>query len=105
MAACLSAVFLLGVPRWRPPRLSPGFDPLGIAIFRRPYYLGRSNPLHVTLRCPVEEAQNRSLKRIGISALVIFQEPLRYLLRVTEYERTAGPAAVAYDGGAYARPR
>ena len=29
-----------GVPRWRPPRLSPGFDPLGIAIFRRLYYLG-----------------------------------------------------------------
>ena len=32
-AAFLSAVFLFGVPRWRPPRLSPGFDPLGIAIF------------------------------------------------------------------------
>jgi hypothetical protein len=30
--AFLSAVFLFGVPRWRPPRLSPGFDPLGIAI-------------------------------------------------------------------------
>src|SRR5215472_13467549 len=30
-AAFLSAVFLFGVPRWRPPRLSPGFDPLGIA--------------------------------------------------------------------------
>jgi hypothetical protein len=39
-AAFLSAVFLFGVPRWRPPRLSPGFDPLGIAIFRRLYYLG-----------------------------------------------------------------
>src|SRR4029077_13866118 len=36
-AAFLSAVFLFGVPRWRPPRLSPGFDPLGIAIFRRLY--------------------------------------------------------------------
>jgi len=23
----------LGVPGWRPPRLSPGFDPLGIAVF------------------------------------------------------------------------
>src|ERR1700732_4239857 len=33
------------------------------------------NPLHVTLRCPVDEAQNRSLKRIGVSALVVFQEP------------------------------
>src|ERR1700730_13201232 len=32
-AAFLCAVFLFGVPRWRPPRLSPGFDPLGIAIF------------------------------------------------------------------------
>jgi hypothetical protein len=31
-AAFLSAVFLFDVPRWRPPRLSPGFDPLGIAI-------------------------------------------------------------------------
>src|ERR1700730_859054 len=39
-AESLSAVFLFGVPRWRPPRLSPGFDPLGIAIFRRLYYLG-----------------------------------------------------------------
>ena len=28
MAAFLNAVFLLGVPRWRPPRRSPGFDPL-----------------------------------------------------------------------------
>jgi hypothetical protein len=36
-AAFMSAVFLFGVPRWRPPRLSPGFDPLGIAIFRRLY--------------------------------------------------------------------
>jgi hypothetical protein len=32
LAAFLSAVFLLGVPRWRPPRLSPGFDPLGIVF-------------------------------------------------------------------------
>src|ERR1700730_19455752 len=32
-AAFLSAVFLFGVPCWRPPRLSPGSDPLGIAIF------------------------------------------------------------------------
>jgi hypothetical protein len=32
MAAFRSPVFLLGVPRWRPPRLSPGFDPLGIAV-------------------------------------------------------------------------
>jgi hypothetical protein len=32
-AAFKRAVFLLGVPGWRPPRLSPGFDPLGIAIF------------------------------------------------------------------------
>jgi hypothetical protein len=31
--AFVSAVFLFGVPRWRPPRLSPGFDPLGIALF------------------------------------------------------------------------
>jgi hypothetical protein len=30
-AAFLRAVFLLGVPRWRPPRRSPGFEPLGIA--------------------------------------------------------------------------
>src|SRR6478609_3172140 len=34
IAAFMSAVFLFGVPRWRPPRLSPGFDPLGMAIFR-----------------------------------------------------------------------
>jgi hypothetical protein len=33
-AAFVSAVFLFGVARWRPPRLSPGFDPLGMAIFR-----------------------------------------------------------------------
>jgi hypothetical protein len=33
IAALLSAVFLFGVPRRRPPRLSPGFDPLGIATF------------------------------------------------------------------------
>jgi hypothetical protein len=39
MAAFLSAVFLFGVPRWRPPRLSPGFDPLGTAFS---YYFGRS---------------------------------------------------------------
>src|ERR1700737_5243468 len=71
-AALLSAVFLFGVPRWRPPRLSPGFDPLGMAIFRS---LGRSNPLHVTFRFSIDEAQNRSLKRIDISALVVFQEP------------------------------
>ncbi|MET0536565.1 MAG: hypothetical protein ABWZ64_01235, partial [Xanthobacteraceae bacterium] len=32
MAAFRSTVFLLGVPRRRPPRLSPGFDPLGIAL-------------------------------------------------------------------------
>src|SRR3981081_4255114 len=32
-AAFLSAVFLFGVPCWRPPRLSPGSDPLGIATF------------------------------------------------------------------------
>src|SRR6516164_7741124 len=32
-AAFTRAVFLLGVPGWRPPRLSPGLDPLGIAIF------------------------------------------------------------------------
>jgi hypothetical protein len=32
MAAFRSIVLLLGVPRWRPPRLSPGFDPLGIAL-------------------------------------------------------------------------
>jgi hypothetical protein len=32
-AAFVSAVFRFGVPRWRPPRLSPGLDPLGIAIF------------------------------------------------------------------------
>ena len=31
-AALTSAVFLLGVPGWRPPRLSPTFDPLGIAF-------------------------------------------------------------------------
>jgi hypothetical protein len=29
----MSAVVLLGVPGWRPPRLSPGLDPLGIATF------------------------------------------------------------------------
>ena len=31
-AAFLNAVFLFGVPRWRPPRLSPGFDPLGMGL-------------------------------------------------------------------------
>jgi hypothetical protein len=31
IAAFRNAVFLLGVPRWRPPRRSPGNDPLGIA--------------------------------------------------------------------------
>jgi hypothetical protein len=36
MATFLSAIFLFGVPRWRPPRLSPGFDPLGTVIFRCP---------------------------------------------------------------------
>jgi len=29
-AAFLNVVFLFGVPHWRPLRLSPGFDPLGI---------------------------------------------------------------------------
>src|SRR5262249_23522943 len=42
-AAFLSTVFLLGVPRWRPPRLSPGFYPLAIAIFRSLYI--RHDPL------------------------------------------------------------
>src|SRR5437763_13230047 len=51
-AAFLSAVFLFGVPRWRPPRLSPGFDPLGIAIFQGFYYLCRSNPSHVDAPLP-----------------------------------------------------
>jgi hypothetical protein len=36
IAAFRSTVFLLGVPRWRPPRLSPGFDPLGIAFHFAP---------------------------------------------------------------------
>jgi hypothetical protein len=31
IAAFRNAVFLLGVPRYRPPRRSPGNDPLGIA--------------------------------------------------------------------------
>src|SRR3984893_1746933 len=46
-AAFLCAVFLFGIPRWRPPRLSPGFDPLGMAIFRS---LGPIKPVtrHVT---------------------------------------------------------
>jgi hypothetical protein len=72
-AALLIAVFLFGVPRWRPPRLSPGFDPLGTAIFRS---LGQIKPVtHVTFRFSIDKAQNRSLKRIDISALVVFQEP------------------------------
>src|SRR6516164_8085916 len=33
MAAFLKTVFLFGVPRLRPPRRSPGLDPLGIATF------------------------------------------------------------------------
>jgi hypothetical protein len=33
MAAFRKAVALFGVPRRRPPRRSPGFDPLGIATF------------------------------------------------------------------------
>jgi len=32
-AAALATVALFGVPRRRPPRRSPGFEPLGIAIF------------------------------------------------------------------------
>jgi hypothetical protein len=32
IAAFRKAVFLFGVPRWRPPRRSPGFDPRGIAF-------------------------------------------------------------------------
>jgi hypothetical protein len=31
IAAFHKAVFLFGVPRWRPPRRSPGFEPRGIA--------------------------------------------------------------------------
>src|SRR5215469_9209087 len=51
-AAFTRAVFLLGVPGWRPPRLSPGLDPLGIAIFAT-FYLecckgARRTPL---IRC------------------------------------------------------
>jgi hypothetical protein len=38
-------------------------------------YFGRSSPLHVTFRFSVDEAQNRRLKRNGISALVVLQEP------------------------------
>jgi hypothetical protein len=45
------------------------------SLFSEGFITWASNPLHVTLRCPVDEAQNRSLKRIGISALVVFQEP------------------------------
>jgi hypothetical protein len=48
MAAVLSAVFLFGVPRWRPPRLSPGFDPLGTVIYSDSHGLGRLNPICVT---------------------------------------------------------
>jgi hypothetical protein len=44
-------------------------------LFSDLYYLGWSNPLHVTFRFSVHEAQNRNLKRIGISALVVLQEP------------------------------
>jgi hypothetical protein len=32
IAALRRTVLLLGGPRWRPPRLSPVFDPLGIAL-------------------------------------------------------------------------
>jgi hypothetical protein len=31
MAAFFKTVVLFGVPRWRPPRRSPGFEPRGIA--------------------------------------------------------------------------
>src|ERR1700731_1269432 len=108
-AAFLCAVFLFGVPRWRPPRLSPGFDPLGMAIFRsllfwpiKPLtchvpFLGRRGPK------PQPEAQRHQCA--GRLSRAPGELARRYPLRVTEYERTAGPAAVAYDGGAYARPR
>jgi len=33
MIALFNKVFLFGVPRCRPPRRSPGFDPLGICYF------------------------------------------------------------------------
>jgi hypothetical protein len=38
--ASLRAVFLLGVPRLRPPRRSPGLDPLGIVILLLCYFSG-----------------------------------------------------------------
>jgi hypothetical protein len=44
MAAVLNCVFLFGVPRWRPPRLSPGLDPRGIAIcYFAIFRIGRIN--------------------------------------------------------------
>src|ERR1700722_8409561 len=70
-AALLSAVFLFGVPRWRPPRLSPGFDPLGIAIFRRPYrrhalLLGRRRPKPGFLHCQMTKYRDRCRWRGGV---------------------------------------
>src|ERR1700730_6551465 len=73
-AAFLCAVFLFGVPRWRPPRLSPGFDPLGMAIFRSLLFWP-INPLTRPVPFLGRRGPNRSLKRNGISALVVFQEP------------------------------
>src|SRR6476659_7571598 len=63
-AAFLSAVFLFGVPRWRPPRLSPGFDPLDITIYRRRYTRhaplpGRQGPKPGFLHCQVTKYRDR----------------------------------------------
>jgi hypothetical protein len=45
------------------------------SLFSEGFITWASNPLHVTFRFSIDEAQNRSLKRIDISALVVFQEP------------------------------
>jgi len=44
MAAFFKPVLLFGVPRWRPPRLSPGLEPRGIAIcYFAIFRIGRIN--------------------------------------------------------------
>src|ERR1700726_2683997 len=70
MAAFLSAVFLFGVPRWRPPRLSPGFDPRGIAFFPKALLLGPIEPVtrHTTLpgrRGPKPQPEAHRHQRAG----------------------------------------
>src|ERR1700724_1764133 len=82
-AALLSAAFLFGVPRWRPPRLSPGFDPLGMAIFRS---LGPIKPVtrHVPFldrRGPKPQPEAQRHQCAGRLSRAPGEYARRYLLR------------------------